>query len=44
MLVEVGDALQILAERDEQIAEIFGAPEEPDNVAQVEAEAGAGGQ
>jgi lipoprotein-anchoring transpeptidase ErfK/SrfK len=44
MLVEVGDAVQIVAERDEQIAEIFGAPEEPDNVAQVEAEAGGGGQ
>jgi lipoprotein-anchoring transpeptidase ErfK/SrfK len=44
MLVEVGDAVQIVADRDEQIAEIFGAPEEPDNIAQVEAEAGGGGQ
>ena len=44
-LVEVGDAVQIVAERDEQIAEIFGAPEEMDTVAQVPAEAGsAGGQ
>ena len=44
-LVEVGDAVQIVAERDEQIAEIFGAPEEMDTVAQVPDEAGsAGGQ
>jgi len=44
-LVEVGDAVQIVAERDEQIAEIFGAPEEMDTVAQVTDEAGsAGGQ
>jgi lipoprotein-anchoring transpeptidase ErfK/SrfK len=44
-LVEVGDAVQILAERDEQIAEIFGAPAETPTAAQVRTEAGsAGGQ
>ena len=44
-LVEVGDAVQILAERDEQIAEIFGAPAETQTAAQVRTEAGSvGGQ
>lgn len=44
-LVEVGDAVQILPERDEQIAEIFGAPAETQTAAQVRTETGsAGGQ
>ncbi len=42
-LVEVGDAVEIRAERDEQVAAIFGASAEPTVQAQVESGA-AGGQ
>jgi lipoprotein-anchoring transpeptidase ErfK/SrfK len=50
-LVEVGDAVQIRAERDEQIAEVFGtgvgtgtqAGGEPQTMAQLESESRAGG-
>jgi lipoprotein-anchoring transpeptidase ErfK/SrfK len=44
-LVNVGDAVEIHAERDDQIAEVFGASAEMETVAQVQTEtANSGGQ
>ena len=42
-MVEVGDAVQIHAERDEQIAAVFGTNPRIESIAQVETEAGGGG-
>lgn len=42
-LVEVGDTVQIRAERDEQIAGIFGASAETQTIAQVQTEVSSGG-
>lgn len=42
-LVDAGDTVQIRAERDQQIASIFGGSVETETIAQVEAESSAGG-
>jgi len=42
-LVDVGDRVQIRAERDEQIASIFAGDTENETIAQVESESSAGG-
>ncbi|MBZ5656563.1 MAG: L,D-transpeptidase [Acidobacteriia bacterium] len=42
-LVDVGDTVQIHAERDDQIAAIFGGSAEGETIAQVETESSAGG-
>ena len=42
-LVDVGDAVQIRAERDEQIAAVFGGSTETETIAQAETESSAGG-
>ncbi len=42
-LVNVGDAVEIRAERDEQIAAVFGTPADSQAIAQASVEASAGG-
>ena len=42
-LVDAGDTVQIRAERDEQIAAVFGANQDNETIAQAETESGAGG-
>lgn len=43
-LVNVGDEVEIRAERDEQMAAVFGSNTETETIGQAQSEAGAGGQ